>query len=240
MLAAGFPRDLFFGGSFGLSVSGEKLRAPGSVELELLALAVLDLVSQLVLESRSLLRAKDDELVLAVLPVLVLDVLLGTPPLPLDLSLELKNLNLSNIEFLLGGTVFCEVLLFEAVELVEVVLPVLTTRGCFSPDGLGVVNDRPPGVGIPDPGTAGEVARDDGWLVFAGFNDEPVGNVADCVLLFCWLRCLSVDDLDFPPDEDTGLVDGLVIVGHLLFPDLNGDGSLDCISPPLSWFLLLP
>lgn len=173
LLAAGFARDLFFGGSFGLSVSGEKLRAPGSVELELLALAVLDLVSQLVLESRSLLRAKDDELVLAVLPVLVLDVLLGTPPLPLDLSLELKNLNLSNIEFLLGGTVFCEVLLFEAVELVEVVLPVLTTRGCFSPDGLGVVNDRPPGVGIPDPGTAGEVARDDGWLVFAGFNDEP-------------------------------------------------------------------
>ena len=59
---------------------------------------------------------------------------------------------------------------------------------------------------------------------------SPVGNVADCVLLFCWLRCLSVDDLDFPPVEDTGLVDGLVIVGHLLFPDLNGDGSLKSTS----------
>ena len=54
--------------------------------------------------------------------------------------------------------------------------------------------------------------------------------MADCVLLFCWLRCLSVDDLDFPPVEDTGLVDGLVIVGHLLFPDLNGDGSLKSTS----------
>lgn len=157
-----FPRDFVFGGSLGLSDSGEKLIAPGSVELELLALAVLDLVSVLIRESLSLLRAKDEELVLAVLPVLVFDVLLGTPLLPLDLSLELKNLNLSNIEFLFCGVDFCEVLLFEAVELVEVVLPVLTTLGCFSPDGLGVVKERPPGVGIPDPGTAGDVAREDG------------------------------------------------------------------------------
>ena len=154
--------DLVFGGSLGDSDSGEKFKPPGSVELELLALAVLDLVSVLILESLSLLRAKEEELVLAVLPVLVLDVLFGTPPFPLDFSLELKNLNLSNIEFLFCGGIFCEVLLLEAVELVEVVLPVLTTLGCLSPVGRGVVSDRPPGVGIPDPGTAGEVALDEG------------------------------------------------------------------------------
>lgn len=154
-----FARDFpVLGGSLGLcgseSFEGVLLLRPGSVELELRAELVVDRTSLLSLH----------ELVLV---VLLLDVLLGTLPLLLHLSLELKNLNLSNIEFLVPAPPFCDVLLLDAVELVDVVLPELTALG-----GLSVVRglaiDLPPGVGIPDPTAPvpGEVARDDTGLLF--------------------------------------------------------------------------
>lgn len=123
---------------------------------------------------------------LPVLVVLCLEALLGRLLLVLDLSLELKNLNLSNIEFLLvvAGP-FWEELLPEAEELVEVVLPVLTTRpppplDDLSPD-RGCAKLRPPGMGIPEVAEdPGEVARCDvegtGLLLtwfLALINDEP-------------------------------------------------------------------
>lgn len=182
-------RDLVLGGSLGLPESFEGVllpHVPGSVELELRALA--DDCRSLARESRSLL-----EHVLPVLVVLCLEALFGRLLLVFDLSLELKNLNLSNIEFLLVVTApFWEVLLPEAEELVEVVLPVLTTRPPppdLSPE-RGCAKLRPPGIGIPEVAEdPGEVARCEAegaglllTLFLALIKDEP-----EVTLLFCWL-----------------------------------------------------
>lgn len=174
-------RDLVLGGSLGLPESFEGVllpHVPGSVELELRALA--DDCRSLARESRSLL-----EHVLPVLVVLCLEALFGRLLLVFDLSLELKNLNLSNIEFLLVVTApFWEVLLPEAEELVEVVLPVLTTLPPppdLSPE-RGCAKLRPPGIGIPEVAEdPGEVARCEAegaglllTLFLALIKDEPV------------------------------------------------------------------
>lgn len=169
--------DLVLGGSLGLPESFDGVllpHVPGSVELELRALA--DDCRSLVRESRSLL-----EQVLPVLVVLCFEALLGKLLLVFDLSLELKNLNLSNIEFLLGvAAALWEVLLLEAEELVEVVLPVLTTLPPDLSPVRGCAKFRPPGMGIPEVADEpGEVARSEAegtgllLLFLALINDEP-------------------------------------------------------------------
>lgn len=105
-------------------------------------------------ESDSLL-----ELELVVLAaVLLLEALFATPDLLFSFSLELKNLNLSNIEFLLAAAPFCRPLEevpedpvpdpVELVELVEVesLLACLSEKDC----PLELPNNRPPGVGMPE------------------------------------------------------------------------------------------
>jgi len=67
--------------------------------------------------------------------------------------------------------------LLDAVELVDVVLPVLTALGCLSVDPRGVARDLPPGVGIPDPPVLlpGDVALNVAGLLlfFVLIKDEP-------------------------------------------------------------------
>lgn len=146
---------------------------PGSVELELRALADD-------FESRESVSLRELELI--VLLVLVLDALLTTVDLLLLLSLELKNLNLSNIEFLLVGEDFKDCALAGVAGPVLAVVGILVDRLVLSPsDWLRalLVNARPPGVGIPDPPVLGDVALLGCWLLlllllllFLEVNDE--------------------------------------------------------------------
>lgn len=147
---------------------------PGSVELELLALAD-DFESR---ESVSL-----RELELNVLLVLVLDALLTTVDLLLLLSFELKNLNLSNIEFLFVGEDFKDCARVGVAGPAVAVVGIFVDRLVLSPsDWLRalLVRARPPGVGIPDPTELGDVALLGCWLLlllllllFLEVNEEP-------------------------------------------------------------------
>ena len=155
-------------GNFGLEdplVAVLLLLAPASVELELLQLE--DFVS---LPESVSLDNLDPGVVLVLLLVFdaVLEALLFTL-LFLSFSLELKNLNLSNIEFLLlEGFAGLPVLLEEDVELVELALVLLD---CFSA-AVGILGPErllPPGVGIPE------------WVVLLG---DVARNKAELVLFF--------------------------------------------------------
>lgn len=118
-------RDLVLGGSLGFLELFEGvllLYVLGLVEFELRVFA--DDCRSFVREFRLLF-----EYVFFVLVVFCLEVFFGRLFLVFDLFLELKNLNLFNIEFLLVVIVFFwEVFLFEAEEFVEVVFLVLIIR----------------------------------------------------------------------------------------------------------------
>lgn len=144
----------------------EQENEEASLDDKLRALAE-DLMSLLPRDSVSL-----RELVLVVLDF---EALFGTPFLSLSL---LKNLNLSNIEFLLPEDDedvegLEDELLDEEVEEVELALVRLD---CLSPPEAG--RPRPTGVGMPDEDVVvlGEAARICGTLellLFGGANEEP-------------------------------------------------------------------